>query len=627
MADKIQLRRDTQANWEAVNPILDQGELGLITDLNKGKLGDGIHGFNDLPWIKQGPDTVIHVEDFGAIGDGVTDDTEAFQAISDYVNSKGSCTIEFGHNKVYRLGRQVFSGAADGRAFEEQIMMLFDGINGLIINGNGSILKLNDGLHYGSFDPVTGEIYNPTMPFTDYNYAAIVGSVFSITNSRNIIINNLSIDGNNENLIVGGNWGDKGIQLDATGFRIQYSENILLYNCKSNYNGLDGIGIRNNTDQYNIFVVNSEFSFNGRQGCTIGGGTNFKFINTTFSNTGRGAISSAPTAGVDIEPTSGRTAKKISFENCLFENNYSYGIIGYNNAAEDIFIDNSEFWQIENGYPIHFLNKGVRIKNSKIHGNVATLAEDTIVENCIIDDAIHPIYGRSALSRPYIIENGNGTYINCKIERTNPDITQHFIATTASTSTIFNSCHFSYKGDYTNHGYISSFYNTTFYNCIFSDDVVDKTKIFSYYMGSNVHYFGVKNLGPNVKFFNWSWGVIGDIPSNIANHFSSIFIGSNTSALEIEVKVSYDPPTTTEGFPNGSIWLLKAPSSNGIFGWVLVDTTWVPIGKLNSSVWETGVTTSRPSAPEIGQRFFDTTLGKPIWFNGTNWIDATGTIV
>lgn len=35
---------------------------------------------------------------------------------------------------------------------------------------------------------------------------------------------------------------------------------------------------------------------------------------------------------------------------------------------------------------------------------------------------------------------------------------------------------------------------------------------------------------------------------------------------------------------------------------------------------------SRPSAKK-GQCFFDTKLNKPIWFDGTNWVDATGTIV
>jgi len=46
-----------------------------------------------------------------------------------------------------------------------------------------------------------------------------------------------------------------------------------------------------------------------------------------------------------------------------------------------------------------------------------------------------------------------------------------------------------------------------------------------------------------------------------------------------------------------------------------------------ADLFPTGSTGSRPSGPVTGQRFFDTTLGIPIWFNGTNWINAAGTIV
>lgn len=37
--------------------------------------------------------------------------------------------------------------------------------------------------------------------------------------------------------------------------------------------------------------------------------------------------------------------------------------------------------------------------------------------------------------------------------------------------------------------------------------------------------------------------------------------------------------------------------------------------------------TSRPNSPYVGQWFFDTNLGYPIWWNGTDWVDATGTAV
>lgn len=57
----------------------------------------------------------------------------------------------------------------------------------------------------------------------------------------------------------------------------------------------------------------------------------------------------------------------------------------------------------------------------------------------------------------------------------------------------------------------------------------------------------------------------------------------------------------------------------------------VDILALRSSSFK-GVTTSRPVliAENSGRMYFDTTLaaaGKPIWWTGTVWVDATGTVV
>ena len=35
-------------------------------------------------------------------------------------------------------------------------------------------------------------------------------------------------------------------------------------------------------------------------------------------------------------------------------------------------------------------------------------------------------------------------------------------------------------------------------------------------------------------------------------------------------------------------------------------------------------TNNRPQNPIIGQCYFDTTLNKPVWFNGSVWVDALG---
>jgi len=48
---------------------------------------------------------------------------------------------------------------------------------------------------------------------------------------------------------------------------------------------------------------------------------------------------------------------------------------------------------------------------------------------------------------------------------------------------------------------------------------------------------------------------------------------------------------------------------------------------LGVDIWLSDITANRPVGPALGQRFFDTTLGIPIWFDGTNWVDATGSTV
>lgn len=60
----------------------------------------------------------------------------------------------------------------------------------------------------------------------------------------------------------------------------------------------------------------------------------------------------------------------------------------------------------------------------------------------------------------------------------------------------------------------------------------------------------------------------------------------------------------------------------------------VVVNRIESSAlfnWSNGTTAARPTgpsaAPVVGQPYFDTDLGIPIWWNGAAWVDATGTVV
>ena len=48
---------------------------------------------------------------------------------------------------------------------------------------------------------------------------------------------------------------------------------------------------------------------------------------------------------------------------------------------------------------------------------------------------------------------------------------------------------------------------------------------------------------------------------------------------------------------------------------------------INGDDINSGITSNRPPTPIIGQFYFDTTVTKPTWWNGTNWTTADGTIV
>lgn len=51
MADLIQIRRDTAANWTSANPVLAQGELGAETDTSKIKIGNGSTAWTGLSYL------------------------------------------------------------------------------------------------------------------------------------------------------------------------------------------------------------------------------------------------------------------------------------------------------------------------------------------------------------------------------------------------------------------------------------------------------------------------------------------------------------------------------------------------------------------------------------------------
>lgn len=73
--------------------------------------------------------------------------------------------------------------------------------------------------------------------------------------------------------------------------------------------------------------------------------------------------------------------------------------------------------------------------------------------------------------------------------------------------------------------------------------------------------------------------------------------------------------------PYAYLFIRKRMDNNTWSEWLHVATS-----SLNPTP-TVGSSSSRPAAPHAGIFYFDTTLNKPIWGNGSAWVDATGTTV
>lgn len=90
----------------------------------------------------------------------------------------------------------------------------------------------------------------------------------------------------------------------------------------------------------------------------------------------------------------------------------------------------------------------------------------------------------------------------------------------------------------------------------------------------------------------------------------------------VEHRASTGGPPSTVYFKYGSTWMnTQAGQMN------TQHTSPSGAGWQRSPVIQSGNTAGRPSAPIAGLVYFDTTIGLPIWYNGSAWKDATGTTV
>ena len=289
-------------------------------------------------------------EDFGAVGDGRTNDSAAFARLAAHVNAAGGGTVVF-RRTTYMVGEQKRAiGSAGAMSFEPQPLLEFrDCTKPLIIRGNGARIKCVPGLRYGLFNRVTGRRADYTLPYTTqgelstpYNFMIRVERC-----SDAVEIADLELDGSLQALQVGGKYGDGGHQIPAVGLGLyDNSGSESVRNLYAHHHALDGIVIdgvdRPSPAGTTRSLVNVRCEYNGRQGCSITGGQGYVFQGCKFNHTGKAGIATAPGAGLDIE-AEGKKNRNHRFVDCEFSNNYGVGMVADTGDSEGATFEHCTF--------------------------------------------------------------------------------------------------------------------------------------------------------------------------------------------------------------------------------------------------------------------------------------------
>lgn len=394
-----------------------------------------------LPPLKNtaGAPVIINARAFGFLPAATAaQNTLALQKISASINKADGGLVLVIDKGTYRVGKETMATKkARGYSYLGEPMLTLDSCTKpVVIEGNGAVLKLANDLHFGSFHSETGKAFSaPGGGFYEADYAAYPQSLIVLRGNKSVTVRNLVLDGNLQNLNLGGYWGDTGIQLPGDGLLCLDNDAVTIEKVTSQYFPRDGIMIGNTvpsekTPVKKTLLLNCTFNGNARQGFSWIGGNHLYAQNCKFLNTGKTInrktgrpVSSAPSAGIDMEAEMGLIRNGV-FENCLIDNNAGAGFLTVGDVARIAYnggkIVGATNWSIYGSGPYAVFQK-TTIVGSPVNlrpGSGVYDSANTRFNNCLItlDSTLSPtgrVYGN------YVMDFGGGAggfFTRCVID-------------------------------------------------------------------------------------------------------------------------------------------------------------------------------------------------------------------
>ena len=486
----------------------------------------GIADAGDV-WSFTVNDLIFTPEAYGAVGDGITDDTDAMVNVADALEAAGGGTLRLGPGKVYCVGQQIIDPDPDTPYYQEQPLPRIENTRKrkVILDGQGGTIQFNDDLGYGIFNPETGEPFDPCGPDDFYydKWHADIGIAMLLANNRRVEVRDVLFDGNVNNLTIGGH--GYGRDCAGTGLYLRYNEYAYIHDVESSYCPLDGFIFTGSGPSIDdpcrpVYVDNIQAYYNGRQGLSYTGGIGLTMTDSIFAYTGRnGSYATAPQSGMDIEPGTG-FARYGSFYNCQFVNNAGMAMVSGTTRSSQMRFHDCLFWGTTswavwvtspdyNFYDCTFYGTRVHCFNA-VDPNDGTKHYNCHFEDydgyydgqwltsyrrtalITVDRANHAVFDGCT-----IVANGfNSLYLGYTTSREqfiNCDITHNNTA----------------KDD---HGYMALLRGAYFENTRFHENLGNDGKLY-YIVASEVTVGpGVYVDGPQCKWGSWSSGLTGLIP-------------------------------------------------------------------------------------------------------------------
>jgi hypothetical protein len=396
-----------------------------------------------LPAASEGSGvTAVMPEQFGAKGDGQSDDTTAFQKAAETIQKAGDGVLILKPGAVYRVGRQTH---AEGKTpyWKPEPVLRLENVRSFTLLGFGATLRLNDGLRYGAFDGTTGKplptkVSSQKM-FIDYTAYVAACNLVHLRRVDRVLIENVTLDGNQSKLVLGGEWGDSGRQCHASGIVLDYVNDALLKDVVCREHALDGITILQGHPALGDppfspdgpptphRLVRVQCLRNGRQGVSWCGGRGLFCDDCEFSQTGRGAVSSGPGAGIDMESESG-ACRNARFTRCRFADNAGPGLICWEKQnIEDVICDGCVF-EGTSSYSALVLSPRTLFRDCRFYGTYTgahgngDAQRATCFQNCLFADAIAEKLGQPARTFARLdgtllyVAGENVTFDKCRFE-------------------------------------------------------------------------------------------------------------------------------------------------------------------------------------------------------------------